>query len=75
MDSPEKDHGLVGYRVPREWLSLPESQRGLRTIGAFKKVSRAVFLAEYAAFVCENAMCGVYGSEVWLSSIARVPWW
>ena len=54
-----RDHGSVGYRVPREWLSLPESQRGLRTIGAFKRGSRAGFLAEYAAFVCESATCGV----------------
>ena len=56
-----RDHRSVGYRVPKEWLSLPESQRGLRSVGAFKRGSRAGFLAEYAMFECRNVGCGVCG--------------
>ena len=56
-----RDHRSVGYRVPKEWLCLTEAQRGLRTIGAFKRGSRAGFLAGYAAFECANGGCGVCG--------------
>ena len=56
-----RDHRSVKYRVPREWLSLTEAQRGLRTLEVFKRGSRAGFLAGYVAFVCGNGGCGVCG--------------
>ena len=53
------DHRLVGYRVPREWASLSENQRGTGSLAAFKRGSRAGFLEGYRAFVCVSAGCGV----------------
>ena len=56
-----RDHRSVGYRVPREWASLTEEQRGAGTLGAFKRGSRAGFLAQYAGFVCGGVACRVCG--------------
>ena len=49
----------VGYRVPKEWAALSEQQRGLATLGAFKKGSKREILGEYAAFVCRAHGCVV----------------
>ena len=54
-----RDHRLVGYRVPREWASVGETLRGVGSIGAFQRGSRAEFLSEYAAFRCWVAECFV----------------
>ena len=54
-----RDHRLVGYRVPREWASVGKTLRGVGSIGAFKRGSRAGFLSEYAAFRCGVAECFV----------------
>ena len=54
-----RDHRVVGYRVPREWATLTEGERGVGSLGAFKRRSRAGFLAEYGAFVCGVRNCGI----------------
>ena len=56
-----RDHGSVGYRVPVEWRSLTEEQRGLGSISGFKRSSRAGFLGQYGGFVCRTVGCGVCG--------------
>ena len=47
-----RDHRSVGYRVPKEWATIPEAQRAGGTLAAFKRTSRAGFLAGYGAFRC-----------------------
>ena len=54
-----RDHGSVGYRIPREWAGLAESQRGAGSLGAFKRGSKGGFLADYGAFECGVVGCGV----------------
>ena len=54
-----RDHGSVGYRVPREWATLTEAQRGVGSLGTLKRGSRAGFLAVYRGFVCQARGCGV----------------
>ena len=54
-----RDHRMVGYRVPKEWASLTEGQRATGSLAAFKRGSRAGFLAEYGSFVCCVRDCGV----------------
>ena len=56
-----RDHASVGYRVPKEWDSLGEGERGTRSLAGFKRGSRAGFLRGYAAFVC--AGCYVCGGQ------------
>ena len=56
-----RDHRSVGYRVPREWASLTEAQRGVGTLAAFKRGSRGGFLQEYGAYRCRVVGCGVCG--------------
>ena len=55
------DHRSVGYRVPEEWASLTEAQRGAQSLAAFKGGSRRGFLGDYGAFVCRAVNCGVCG--------------
>ena len=47
-----RDHGSVGYRIPEEWRSLGETQRGMGSLAGFKRASRAGFLGGYGAFRC-----------------------
>ena len=54
-----RDHGSLGYRVPVEWRSLTEEQRGLGAVLSFKRSLRAGFLAGYGGFSCRAAECGV----------------
>ena len=55
------DHGSVGYRVPAEWASLNEGQRGMGSLAGFRKGSRDGFLAGYGASVCLVRGCYVCG--------------
>ena len=54
-----RDHRVVGYRVPKEWATLTEGQRGMGSLAAFKRGSRAGFLAGYGSFVCADGVCWV----------------
>ena len=56
-----RDHRGVGYRVPTEWRSLSEEQRGMGWILGFKRSSRVGFLAGYGAFACGVAGCRACG--------------
>ena len=38
------DHRLVAYRVLAEWRTLTEEQRGMRSVGGFKRSSKGDFL-------------------------------
>ena len=42
-----RDHRSVGYRVPAEWGSLTDAQRGMGSLAGFKRGSREGFLAGY----------------------------
>ena len=54
-----RDHQMVGYRVPKEWGTLTEGQREVGSLAAFKRGSRAGFLAGYGSFACGVRDCGV----------------
>ena len=56
-----RDHRSVGYRVPGEWGSLPGDLRGLGSLAAFKRASRAGFVRGYGGFVCGVRGCYVCG--------------
>ena len=58
-----RDHCSVGYRVPVEWASLSEEQRGAVSLASFKGGSRRGFLDSYAAFVCVDEECDVCGGS------------
>ena len=59
MHLSTRDHGSVGYRIPEEWGTLGEAERGVGSLAAFKRGSRGGFLAEYGAFVCSDDGCWV----------------
>ena len=54
-----RDHRSVGYRIPKEWATVTEVQRGLGSVAAFKRSSRAGFLAGYGVFECKVGGCRV----------------
>ena len=49
-----RDHESVGYRVPAEWATLEDDQRGMGSLAGFKRGSRDGFLAGYASSVCRG---------------------
>ena len=54
-----RDHRSVGYKVPKEWGSLPVGLREAGSLAAFKRQSRAGFLDGYGAFRCRVRSCYV----------------
>ena len=54
-----RDHRSVGYRVPREWATLTEEQRGMGSLAGFKRESREGFLRGYRMNVCVRRDCYV----------------
>ena len=63
---------MVGYRVPKEWATLTEPQRGVGSLAAFKRRSREGFLAVYGVFVCSDGQCWVCDN---LGGWLRCRWW
>ena len=55
-------HRLVEYRVPAEWRTRTEDQRGLGSVAGFKRSSKGDFLVEYETFPCSVTGCRVCGS-------------
>ena len=56
-----RDHRSVGYRVPKEWAEMTREDREVGGLAAFRKRSRAGFLAGYGEFECNLVGCGVCG--------------
>ena len=54
-----RDHRSVGYRVPKEWATLSEGQRGICSLAALKQESKGGFLAGYGSFACREVGCRV----------------
>ena len=54
-----RDHRSVGYRVPKEWTGLAQDVREVGGLAAFRRRSRAGFLAGYGEFVCDVVGCRV----------------
>ena len=54
-----KDHCSVSYRLPKEWSSIDEDLRKVKSLNAFKKRSKGSFLEGYKAFKCREMGCGV----------------
>jgi hypothetical protein len=57
------DHGMVAYRVPADWRTLTEEQRGMGSVGGFKRSSRGDFLVWYELFQCRVAGCWMCGDR------------
>ena len=56
-----RDHKSVGYRVPKEWDTLSEEMREVRTLKGFKNRSKDSFLSAYRSFSCSQRGCFVCG--------------
>ena len=57
------DHKSLSYVVPKEWSTLPEELRALKSQSAFKKQSKKQILRQYEEFRCVGG-CGVCSSEI-----------
>ena len=54
-----RDHNSVSYRIPKEWSGLKRGLKEQRSLTAFKRQSKAEFLAGYKAFSCVGVNCRV----------------
>ena len=69
-----RDHRSLGYRVPREWDTLPEEHREIRSQNGFKRKSKEGFLAGYRSFRCLNKKCYICetrGVEDYLNNVVQ----
>jgi hypothetical protein len=46
------NHRMVAYGVPAYWRTLTEEQKGMGSVGGFKRSSKGDFLVEYGLFQC-----------------------
>lgn len=58
-----QDHRSVGYRIPKEWSSLPEKLKEIKSRSGFKNKSKNDFLAMYGSFSCLRQDCYVCSRE------------
>ena len=56
-----REHRSIGYRVPKEWATLPEELSSLCSLSGFKRRSKKEFLDIYVSFECEVRGCRVCG--------------
>ena len=56
-----QDHRSVGYRVPKEWESVPQTLREVTSLLGFKKKSREELVRSYKAFECVVQDCFICG--------------
>ena len=54
-----QNHRSIGYRIPKEWGSLTDTQRETRSLTGFKKQSKGEFLSKYGEFKCAARNCFV----------------
>ena len=54
-----QDQRSIGYRIPKEWDTLPEELREMTSIYGFKKKSKNSFIADYRLFSCGVPGCYV----------------
>ena len=59
MSIKTQDHKSIAYRVPKEWETLGEELKSLKSLAGFKKTSRRSFIAKYRNFQCETRGCYV----------------
>ena len=52
-----RDHRAIAYRVPNEWASVPDKVRGAKSLAAFKKQSKSIFINQYKSFRCYVRGC------------------
>ena len=53
------DHRSLGYRVPKEWLSLPDEVREMSSLTGLKRKSKDNFLEIYKSFKCNSSVCTI----------------
>ena len=56
-----RDHRAVGYRIPKEWDTLPHEMKTTKSLTTFKRKSKEGFLTEYKGFRCRVEGCYVCG--------------
>ena len=54
-----RDHNSISYKIPKEWSGLKKGLKEQRSLAAFKRQSKAEFLAGYKAFSCRGVGCRV----------------
>ena len=54
-----QDHRAVGYRIPKEWQSLPDRLRGMNSLTGFRNKSKDSFISNYKSFKCQKINCFV----------------
>ena len=54
-----QDHRSLGYRVPKEWLSLPETFREISSLVGLKRKSKEGFIGIYKSFKCSSIGCTI----------------
>ena len=59
-----QDHRAVGFRVPKEWLSLSENLRAMTSLGGFKKKSKDEIIKKYKLFNCDKLNCRACGGQI-----------
>ena len=54
-----QDHRSIGYRIPKEWESLPKELKETVSLGGLKRKSKDRFIKGYEAFKCIKLDCAV----------------
>ena len=51
------DQRCLGYRIPKEWQSIPDDVKKIGSLTGFKKKSKQEFIDKYKSFLCKTSDC------------------
>ena len=54
-----RDQGSISYRLPKEWDTLTEEGKQVKSLTAFKRNSKNSFIGKYKGFRCDITVCRV----------------
>ena len=58
-----RDQGSISYKLAKKWATIPEALKQVKSIAAFQRNSKKVFLEEYGKFQCDVRGCGICGEN------------
>ena len=56
-----RDQGSISFRVSKEWATVTEAGKEIKSLTTFRKISKNMFITLYEKFQCQENECRVCG--------------
>ena len=59
-----RDQGSISYRLSKEWDTVPQEEKKIKSLASFKRNSKNSFIRKYKEFQCCVTDCRVCGQAI-----------